>query len=183
MKYERQKIVQSFWEGVTFWKRPELPKIELKKGRTTYKITDLRCLNELAVDTLMDVLRVVCGTPNCEEVSYDVTNVEEDKVNLIADILSSVEWQYKKRGLNAMGLFLVTGSKGTTTKDGKKIITFLLEKENAEAIYNYAQAHKEQKNGVFNFVDLVFAVIDESEKRMKRAKEIDFKKCLGEEAE
>ncbi len=170
MKYERQKIANCFWEGATVWKRPELPKIEFKKGRTTYKITDLRCLNESAINTFMDVLRVVCGTPNCKEVSYDVTNLEEDKVNLIDDILSSVEWEYKKRGCIAMGAFLVTGSKRETTEDGKRIITFLLAEENAEAIYNYSQTHKDEKNGVINILDLVFAVIYETEKKDKRSK-------------
>ena len=184
MKYERQKIVNCFWEGITLWKRPELPKIEFKKGRNTYKVTDVRCLNQVAVDIFVNILSIVCAN-QVEEVGYDVTQLKESEINLISDILSGIECECKYRGCRIQTVFLVSGCRIKETKKGKKEIIFELVKENANAIYEYAQAHKE-KNNVFGYLELALVVVDESKKRMqeafKKAESDDtFEKVFGEQ--
>jgi hypothetical protein len=174
MEYERQEIKQSFWEGVTLWKRPELPKIEFKKGRNTYKVTDVRCLNQVAVDIFVNILSIVCAN-QVEEVGYDVTQLKENEINLISDILSGIECECKYRGGRIQTVFLVSGCRIKETKKGKKEIVFELVKENANAIYEYAQTHKE-KNNVFGYLELALVVVDESKKRMQEA----FKKCADD---
>ena len=171
MKYVRQKIENHFFEGMELYQKPDLPKFEFKKGKTTYTVTDLRCLNTLAVDVLMDILQTIISTPNCTEVSYDVSQLEEDERNLVSDIVTAVDCSYKKRGYSGQLCFLSNGVKIKETQDGKVILTFELIEENAETIYNYAQANMDKKGGKFNYLDLAVAVIDESEKRMREALE------------
>jgi hypothetical protein len=69
----------------------------------------------------------------------------------------------------------VSGCRIKETKKGKKEIIFELVKENANAIYEYAQTHKE-KNNVFGYLELALVVVDESKKRMQEA----FKKCADD---
>lgn len=167
MKYERTKIIGglNMFPGMELYMKPELPKIKFKKGRTTYEFTDLRCLNEAAVSLFFDIVGTVCNTENCKEVSYDVTELKEDRRHLYADILAGIEYRCKSRKHDTQGSFLCIGTRVHTDENGVIVQTFELIEENAKAIYDYAQSHKNE--GVIEFHDLVFAVIEERIKRFE----------------
>lgn len=172
MEYERQEIYSSactdiFGEGVKLWRKPELPKIEFKNGKKKYKVTDIRYLNEAAVNVFLEILRAACNTPKLKHITFAAKGIDENQLDLITDIVSSVDCECKSGGCWFETAFLVTGSKVTTKENGEKFVTFNLEEEYAEIIYNYAQKH----GSPVNYIDLVIALVDESEKRLRnRAK-------------
>ena len=173
MEYKRQEIYSSAFtyilgEGVKLWRKPELPKIEFKNGKKKYKVTDIRYLNESAVDTFLEILRKACVVPKLKHITFTATGIDENKLNLIIDIVSSIDCEGKSRGYWFKTAFLVTGSKVTTKENGEKFVTFNLEEEDAEIIYNYAQKH----GSPVNYLDLVIALIDESEKRLRNSAKV-----------
>lgn len=170
MKYYRQKLDAPMWftdifgESANLWIRPSLPKIEFKKGRTKYQVTDLRCLNESAVDTFMEILRQACNTPDLESVTFKSTDVERNRIDLIADIVSSIECKRKNGNGDSLFTFLVYGTDIKETENGGTLITFNLAKEHAKIVYEYAQ----KQNGTVDYYDLIVAFIEENTKRLRK---------------
>ena len=148
--------------GIKLYERSELPMIEFKKGGKKYKVTNLRYLNEFAVSTFIDILKTVCNVPDVDSASYNVTELQDDQISLLFEIVSGISCGRKVRGHDSWIRFLVSGTRTKYTEDKKKILTFELIKDNAEIIYNYAQ----KQNGVVDFYDLVVELIEENEKRM-----------------
>ena len=104
-KYQRIKVDGTLFrpffgcENVELYLKPKLPKFEFKKGKTTYTVTDLRYLNENAVECFRDMLAVVCNKPNCESLTFYANNFEEDELQRILDIVTSIDVEYKRRGV------------------------------------------------------------------------------------
>ena len=171
MKYERQKIDSSvfFGDEIQLHLAPSLPRIEFKKGRTTYSVTDLRCLNEAAVNIFMDILKQVCETPNLESVSYKSNGTDKDKVDLISDVLMGISCGRKSRAFDSELRFLVSGVQYITKQDGEEYITYELIKDNTKVIYEFAASEKELGHNVINYYDLAYVIIENTEKRMKKA--------------
>ena len=153
-------------EGWRYWKEYnalrssvldyQLPDYESNKAK--YKVTDLRCLNETAVNCFMQILKKVCNTPDCTEVSFS-TDIDENELNLIADIITSIDYEYRKDGKKSYSeksVLLVTSYMYKAIED-KKICTFGLVKDHAKAMYDYAQGKKQ-----IGYYDLVVAVAEHS---------------------
>lgn len=146
MKYTRTKIDASVMNdilppGSIVYMRPKLPKIEFKHRGILYKVTDMRFLNEQAVSVFEQILSEVCNRPNVDEISFDITGIDGDQADRIADIVSSVDYEAKKTGRNGYslgGALLVTGST-TCIADDEATLTFQLIKDHAEAIYQYCR--------------------------------------------
>ena len=161
MNYERMKMkADKCWTdmfpNVEFYMSPKLPKIEFKKGKIKYKITDIRFLNEVAIDTFFQIMQEAMTTPDCEEVSFIVTGIEESRLHLISDIVCAIEYEVKKSGRNGYGTsgyFLAMSSRYTKQKDGTEILTFGLLKDNAKYLYEYGNGKEE-----LNFFDAVMYV-------------------------
>lgn len=146
MKYTRTKVDARVMSdilpaGSMLYMRPELPKIGFKHDGVLYKVTDMRCLNEQAVSVFKQILSEVCNRPGVEEVSFDITGIDEDQVDRITDIVSAVDYEAKKPGRNGYsisGALLVTSST-TCIEDDEATLTFDLIKDHAEAIYQYCR--------------------------------------------
>jgi len=156
MKYKRQEICDPCLSalfgnsGVKFFRRPDLPKVKFKKGRRVYTVTDLRCLNEQAVNVLIDILVHCANTQGCESVSYHVEDIEKYELDLISDIVTAVEFEYRDKDRWSQSVFLASGTRKTEKANGEVILTFELIKEHADIIYNYALKH-----GSVNYFDLI----------------------------
>lgn len=156
-------INPSIWEDAKFYKMPELPTIELKKDKVKYKITDLRYLNEQAVECVQTLINIIINSDDWGEVGFVATDMEKDRIHLIADIMQSIRYEYEKGGKNGYSGsagFLVMGEKiegnGKETK-----VTLHLNEEQAEIIHEYAQDKEE-----LNFYELVIAVAEEEHRRL-----------------
>lgn len=55
MKMKADKCWTDMFPNAEFYMSPKLPKIEFKKGKMKYKITDIRFLNEVAIDTFFQI--------------------------------------------------------------------------------------------------------------------------------
>jgi len=160
MKYERVEInagtlTDILPDGCKVYRRPELPKIEFKANKVTYKATDLRCLNETAVDCFIRILTEVCNNPDCEGVSFDVSGIEQDKIDLISDIVTGIDFSYHKGGRNGYSgssCFLTSGTEYHESEEGE-ILTFTLIQDHARAIYEYAKGKSE-----INYFEAIIAV-------------------------
>ena len=111
---------------------PELPTIELKKDKVKYKITDLRYLNEQAVECVQTLINIIINSDDWGEVGFVATDMEKDRIHLIADIMQSIRYEYEKGGKNGYSGsagFLVMGEKiegnGKETKVDGKLDEFL----------------------------------------------------------
>lgn len=135
--------------------RPELPKIKFKADKVTYKVTDLRCLNETAVNCFIQILTDVCNTPDCESVSFDVSGIEQDKIDLISDIVTGIDFSYHKGGKNGYSgssVFLTSGSEYFETGNNVTL-TFTVIRDHARAIYEYAKGKDK-----INYFEAIIAV-------------------------
>ena len=65
--------------------------------------------------------------------------------------------------------FLVSGVQYITKQDGEEYITYELIKDNAKVIYEFAASEKELGHNVINYYDLAYVIIENTEKRMKKA--------------
>jgi hypothetical protein len=152
MKYDRIQIDPVAFAGIlpdgcSMYMKPELPKIEFKANKVTYKATDLRCLNETAVDCFIRILTEVCNNPDCEGVSFDVSGIEQDKIDLISDIVTGIDFSYHKGGKNGYSgssVFLTSGTEYLESEEGATL-TFTLIRDHARAIYEYAKGKSEIK--------------------------------------
>lgn len=134
-------ILEDVFDNATICMTPELPKLEVKKDKIKYKITDLRYLNETAVEVFRMIMEIVMNTKNCEEVSFDITNIKKDTWRIIVDIVCSIEYEYSKGGKNGFrgsGRILISGA-SYTKKDNIAIGTFYLFKNHVKYLYDYAK--------------------------------------------
>lgn len=160
MKYERVEInagtlTDILPDGLKVYKRPELPKIEFKANKVTYKATDLRCLNETAVNCFIQILTEVCNNPDCRSVGFDVSEVEQDKIDLIGDIVTGIDYSYHKGGRNGYSgssCFLTSGTEYHETDEGATL-TFTIIQDHARAIYEYAKGKSQ-----INYFEAIIAV-------------------------
>lgn len=169
MKYEREIVDSSVFkdilpDGAEMYMRPQLPTIEFEINNTKYKVTDLRCLNETAVNCFVQILNTVCNTPDCKEVSF-ITNIDKNELDLIADILTSIDYEFRKGGKNGYSqksVLLVTSYMYEETKDGT-VCVFNLIKDHAKVMYDYAQSKKK-----IGYYELVMAVAEYSYKQFQK---------------
>lgn len=162
MKYERQEInVGSFGgilpDGCKVYRAPELPTIGFVKGGVTYSVTDIRFLNERAVDAFEKILSMACNDPDLKEVSFDVTGIEKDTIDLISDIICAIKVRAKKGGKNGYDFdtYMTVDEHHIHEEEGHTILTFHLIESRAKAMYKYAHS---QESTDIGYYDLATAV-------------------------
>ena len=154
MTYERQTTKTNiFGVDAQISKTFELPKMSWKSGKTTYSVTDIRPLNEVAVYVFEQILNEVLNE-GVNEVTFNISeDYPQDKLDLIIDILLSISYEAKRRGgISQQGRFLIGSFKH---EDGQ--ITIELIEEDAKALFEYASKHPQKE---YNLLDLVEAVSD-----------------------
>ena len=116
---------------------PELPKYTYKVGKAKYSITNLKYLNETAIEmVLKSIFKMALGE---ECAIFDVTEMNEHHLEVVMDILSGIGYECKEgRGSNytAGSLF---GGRYVFYDGDKKILKQEFYKDNVEAIKKYAQ--------------------------------------------
>lgn len=142
-------------EGAKLYMRPELPTVKFKHEKVTYTVTDVRLLNESAVQTFAEMLSCVIAD---ESISDKITllipvGVDESTVDIITDIIMGISFSASKGGKNGFytsGAFLATGY----DRSGQKLNVHLIP-DNVLAIRDYYNTVKPEKLSLF---DLVIAV-------------------------
>lgn len=163
MEYVRNTWEEPMFPGMKFSMKPDLPKISFMTNKVKYSITDLRFLNETAVTLFEEIVSYVAETKDVEEISLDISKEFSDsKLNLISDIITSIEFSAKKKGKNGFdinGAFLIIGLDFKETKDGGTVKLHII-KDNANVIYEYAQKQLKE-NGIINInlCDIVIEIV------------------------
>ena len=173
MKYSRTEINADAFsdilpEGAMMYRRPELPKYEFKANKVKYTVSDLRLLHPQGIEAFESILRIVANTPDCKEVSFDVSDLSEDTIEIVTDILLGITYHAVKSGKNGFemgGNFLIIG-----VSRKENIMTCQLAKPHAWAIFKYAH-EKARNNEPIKFLDLVCAVAESALESFKEVSE------------
>lgn len=130
---------------------PELPKVKIKEKGILYEITDIRYLNETAVDVLFKIIDASANDPELKDVSFYVGGLSESILHLISDILMTTGVDSRKKGRNAwLSSFCIVN--GVSFEDDDTL-TFHLKHDLGRAISNYSQGKKE-----INYFDLMISM-------------------------
>lgn len=139
---------------------PELPKLEFKANKVKYSVTDLRYLNENAIDVFQNILTGVISERGIKEITFNIQKgTSENTLRVISDILMAMSYSAEKKGKNGYtlgGALLVTGCHRNDDS-----ITFHLVKENAEIIFDYAMENFKYDKKI-NIYELVIEIADKS---------------------
>ena len=176
MEYTPQTMDASVFEdwfpgaNLNMSRLPDLPMIEAKYGKWKLKIPNLAILNENAVYVFEQLVNAASMDKDAKEVEFYIPSGEEyeNKIQLITDICMAVKYEAKKRGTVLSGPLLVDSVHRKTADDGKKKLVFRLMKDNADAIYNYAQSVKEKTGALtLDLGSMIVAVAEAAEKRFE----------------
>jgi hypothetical protein len=181
MKYERIMIdapeLEEFMPGAKLYMGPKLPMLEFELHDIEYKFTDLRWLNEFAIECFDAAINYIANTPDCKEVSFDVTGVDKSRIEIASDILTSTRYEMAKKVKAKKGNktistshrpFLCTGATHSR-QDDKEVLTLKFLETDAKAIYEYAQKHRPENGEVVRLKihELVEAVALANDKKMQ----------------
>ena len=112
----------------------------IKENKILYEITDIRLLNQNAIQFLFKIFDSCCSDPECLEVDFDVTGMSQTELDVVIDIINSIQVKAKKRGKNGFLLNARLARGCHITRDGAtKSCTFVLSSSTAPAIYLFAQ--------------------------------------------
>lgn len=139
---------------------PELPTIKFEKNKVTYTITDIRLLNETAVNVFTEALSYVISEPDVEEMTFETSeDIDEYLKEVLSDILNGITYIAEKKGKNGFKYeshFLVSGTKWTNN-------TFTVTWTKDYARWIYECAHDKAVNGEpINYYALVIDVAEKS---------------------
>jgi len=171
MKYTRLETTMNlFGMDIKVHRIPELPKLHFQRGGVKYSVTDLRVLNEHAVDAFEQMLKYVMEVPNCYEMKFIISDdTPNENVNLIVDIVTGISYSAKKggkHGYETEGVLLAYGTHYEYDEQGHiASIKFDISKDNAKAIYEYAKK-KRRNNEAIDYCDLVMAIADDCNRRL-----------------
>lgn len=162
MNYKRTYINNMFEDIIPnskVYMMPDLPKIEFKRDKIKYKITDIRFLNETAVNVFLSIMETAMNTEDCEEVSFDITGIiKENHWDLISDIVENIRYEVSKGGKNGFrhdGYFLTGLGSTYTKKDNTEIVTIRLRKDHAQYLYEYARDKE-----TVDYIDAIIYVLN-----------------------
>jgi len=115
---------------------PDLPKVKFKRGKVTYEVTDYKYLNNYAYATMEHVFQKVIEE-GARFVNLDYSNLPDDEVEKIIDILMATRFTAKSRGHWCDGHLLVSGAEWDRDL-GEKVVVFRLIEDNVKKIYEDA---------------------------------------------
>jgi len=166
-------------DGMEYYFKPDLPDISFEDNSVQYTVTDLRLLNEDAVNILAIIIQETMRKKDIESVTFNVGKVDKESINPIIDIALGFSFKAESKGRNGYmisGCFLVSGVYIDTGEDGTKILEFELMCERAKDIYEYAQSKGTIPDEI-NLFELVVFIVDRALKRM----EIEQAELISEE--
>ena len=165
--YQRQKVefpaLTELFNGAEVYIRPRLPMITIKKDKATYKITDVRLLNEKAVSVLKAIIDQAIKDPEIDEVCFKEDGITIEELQMLGDIVMGVEYEVKERGGEFHGVLICDGIdlKGI---DKTETVAFHVIKENARRIHEYARG-KENVNFFDMCIEVAKRKVEEYENR------------------
>lgn len=154
-------------DGWEIYRSPDLLTLKFRTNGVKYEVTDIRFLNETALNVLFGIIEIIAGSakPDVKSVQISFSDMDDDTLDLITTILLAIKVKATKGGKyawNCSGTFLITG----VTKRGDNI-TFELAEDQARAIWNYCRTNKFP----INFYELAVAVINDHHERLIKALE------------
>lgn len=150
--------------GLQLRMRPELPKFVVKRNGAKYTITDLRLLNESAVNTLLQIVRIAANDRETEIAFAVPCDVTDKQLETTVDIVTGITIE-TKRGKSTFEMNSIVAS--ATTKhleNGARTITFNVVKSFAD--YAYRKAHEGEMK-VINFYDLLIGYADDEDAKLE----------------
>ena len=149
-------------DGWEIYRSPDLPTLKFITNGVKYEVTDIRFLNETALNVLSNIIEIIAGRPkpDVKSVQMFYSDMDDDTLDLITTILLAIKVKATKGGKyawNCCRTFLIIGI--TKREDG---ITFELAEDQALAIWNYCKTNKPH----INFYELAVAVINDQHERL-----------------
>lgn len=150
---------------------PELPKIQLKRKKTIYTVPDIRLLHpfgwmmlEYIVEKCVSFKSVISG--NEETVSYSFPDdIDNETIEIVNDIVMgfSINAEYKDGSFT--GAALICGFGVETDANGKKIVTYHVDKR----IADFLRAKVKTSNAsTINLITVCMDFADERYKEMRK---------------
>ena len=158
------------WDNVTLRERPKLPVVKWKRGKTTYTMTDLRYLRQDAVATLFEIIRTVAVHPDMERMIFSVPDdIADGELQAVIDIVTGISLT-EKDGRYAMDSMLLCHGCLHYEDEGKRKIEFLLTKDHAKDIAEFAE---QALDGRISMQELVEYIARKTSERLKKALHAD----------
>lgn len=149
-KYMRQEVDPGplsylLPEGGKMYKRPDIPKVQFKKDKINYSMTDFRLLHPLGLEAFKICLGAMIGIQDATECRIAIgTDMDDDTIDIIIDIVTGFEYEARKGGRN--GFYCcsspVTGSEVEESEDGNKVLVFKFYEQFSKSVYEYSHMHK-----------------------------------------
>ena len=142
--------------GAKCYIRPELPEIKFTKDKVNYSVTDIRVLNEMAVDTFIRCVQTAIWDRDAEKAKFTVgKDITQMQLDLVSDIVTGIKWSSKKggkKGFYQFGGFIATGSMITENEAGERELEFELITDNVKAIHDFMKDRDAKKLPYFDLV-------------------------------
>ena len=155
---KKQKNIEmpdkSFWDEIekNIRMMPQLPELELEKEGMKYTMTDVRYLNQMAVECFLMVLNNVIENDQLEEQEISFKNeLTDDQYRVISDILMQIGVSAEDSDDDYVhGTVVVSG----TRRQNNKIIVKLL-KDHAEIIRDLGQKKIKNREEINYFLFMI----------------------------
>lgn len=108
--------------NVTLKQALELPMVKEKRNGYTCKVTNMKYLNQTAVGVFNMAIEDIKEKEYIHDITIALTGMEDDDVETVCDILTSVKHECSKRGTHTGGFFF-PGIQRTIYEGGEVIIS------------------------------------------------------------
>lgn len=140
--------------NVTLKQAPELPMVKEKRNGYTCKVTNMKYLNQTAVDVFNMAIEDIKEKESIHDITIALTGMEDEEVETVCDILTSVKYECSKRGTHMVGFFF-NGIQRTIYEGGEAIISLSVGKTLFSAVKRCASKKE------IDLIDLAIAESDE----------------------
>lgn len=180
MAYRRDEIEAGAFagllpDGAKLYRRPQMPVVEFKHGGIKYSVTDFRLLHPYGVQAFEMCLNEMIKTPDAKECRIETTTeVDEDTVQKISDILLGFGFTAKKGGKKGFEIgSCVIGSISTTREGDKTVIIAHFADDFAKHVYEYGRLHPGEE---ITLSELVIYSVEEKHKDLEEWLEKEWSK-------
>ena len=139
---------------------PDLPMIKFKKDHVEYEVTNIRYLNNNAINVFQAIISSIKANPECAEWTFAIPEeYDDDYVHIIMDIIMGLTVNARKRGKNGFTVSskLLECSAHVHKDDGNnRLLTF---KANPNRVKTICECIDEE-NGV-SMCNIAVSVINE----------------------
>lgn len=157
-------IAQEFWDNLKMG--PDLPEAEFRVGERLYKYTDYTYLHPYAQAVLNIIVNQCALTPNlCKAYAYFPVEVSQKDIDIASEIVMHTHYSLEiddedseECGSCCGGALLVMGVIKSKNEKDKNKITYELNSENANIVYDFIQKNPKHTN--INIRELVILIAD-----------------------